>query len=102
MRTATAIIAILLGATWHLTRIDVASPLEQVPIAASAWRRTLSGWERADSWPTAAASRRSLSRTTTLHPGVVALLELLCANLCLVAGHSAKAISRRSRPGKDL
>ncbi len=95
MRTATAIVAILIGATWHLTRIDVASQPEQVPMAASAWRRTVSGWERANSWPTAAASRRSLSRTTTLHPGVVAILELLCANFCLVAGHSVKAISRR-------
>lgn len=102
MRTATAIIVILIGATWHLTRIDVASPFEPVPMAASLWRRTMSGWERADSWPTAAASRRWLSRANTPHPGVVALLELLCASLCLVAGQSANAIARRSRPGTDL
>ncbi|HKD38083.1 MAG TPA: hypothetical protein VKB78_14820, partial [Pirellulales bacterium] len=54
------------------------------------WRRTVSGWQRLDTWPTAASSPRSISWKHLPHPGVVALLELLCAGLCLVASQSAE------------
>jgi hypothetical protein len=96
MRTAIAILLLLIALTWCLSRIEEAETYRLPAMPASTWRRTAAGWEQMDAWPVAAPSRPSISSRTDLpHPGMVALFELLVASLFLAAGQSVRDAPRR-------
>jgi hypothetical protein len=94
-----ALFFFLIATIWLVAHVDVDGPPQLHPALASPWRRTQTGWERADAWQAASAtSRRSATSAAVLpHPAIVALGELLAAALFLAAGSSATLLSQVSR-----
>jgi hypothetical protein len=87
LRTAAAILTLLASMIWFAAHIEVDGPANVHSAPISPWRRTRTGWERSDTWLTAAAaSRRSTTAAFDLpHPAFVALFELLAASLFLLS-----------------
>ena len=70
MRRIGWLIVSLIGIGWLASKAPLPAP-RAAPPKRDLWRRTRTGWERAE-WLTA----RTRTRTDVLHPGVVGLLQL--------------------------
>jgi hypothetical protein len=94
-----ALFVFLIATIWLVAHVDIGGPPQPHPALASPWRRTQTGWERADAWQAASATSRRLNTAAGVlpHPAIVALGEFLAASLFLAAGPSATLLSRVSR-----
>lgn len=72
-------------------RRDTASVAER----PEGWRRAKSGWEDASRWPLDTNLRPLSAPTATVHPFVIASLELLISVGALVMGSPSARVTRR-------
>lgn len=96
MRRIGWFLVLLVAIGWLACEIQLPGTSPAAGARLDSWRRTRDGWERA-TWLTSQIT----SRRPALHPGVVALLELLLSLTILVAfsGRSAKSAGDRDSAG---
>jgi len=77
VRRVTGLLLGLLLVGWVLTEVPIAQT--EPPAVASAWKRTVNGWEQANSW-----LAPPYVQHVSLHPAVVGALELFLSVAALV------------------
>ncbi len=80
MRRIGWLVVSLIGIGWLASKAPLSKPQAAATPQGDLWRRTQTGWERAE-WLTA----RSRTRADVLHPGVVGLLQLFGSVYALAA-----------------